>query len=38
MEKEKRKRITLSRNPKLAVSARKQRYAGLRGKVLRHKG
>ena len=29
---------SLSKNPNLAAVARKQRYAGLRGKVLRHKG
>ncbi len=26
------------KTPKLAAVARKQRFAGLRGKVLRHKG
>ena len=31
-------RPSLSKNPKLVAVARKQRYAGLRGKVLRHKG
>ena len=30
--------FSLSKNLELAVSARKQTYGGLRGKVLRHKG